>query len=462
MGKRKRGSGRLVFSRKRFFSRLTAVVFCVLAFSPLAAADTYNERPGSGLFVASNPGEARVFIDGVEQGRTPLDIRALENGDYSIRVAKDGYIERHFRIVVQPRIRIEVTIDLEEAKGKITAVITRDPRAPQSLDFNPLLFIDGSLAREMPVVLAAGWHYFSVDAPGWEPLRQLVYLAGGETKTVELVLRPPGLSAVPEQPAAEEPAAPPGPAGKFYPLTVSSSAGGLFFSPSPESIPRNSFQIEAGFLAGKPLLGEGWGTGLPLAAGGRFSFLERLEIAAAFNAHFRFEDTALWGFGASAKWTFFQPGDGPAGLGAAALLSYGAAEAGPYTAFGMGTGLLMAVPLALRIMPDTPLDFLLNPYLLWAGPAGYPENALPRTGLSGGVLYRYNDRFSGGFSMRWDYAASAAVPQSDSALSGTGPVMSALEFKFTPGNFVFFLTGGIWNWKTEGGGFIGAGIAFIR
>jgi hypothetical protein len=186
----------------------------------------------------------------------------------------------------------------------------------------------------------------------------------------------------------------------------------------------------------------------------RFSPLDRLELAGALGVMARFEDDALIQGGASVKWSFFQPGAGPAGLGTAAAFSYGWAKKGPYTAFGMGTGAGISVPLSLRILQSPALDLLFSPSLLWVGSNGYPEGLVPRLAAGGGLLFHYKS-FSGGLSARWDYAPSGADD------GGSGPFMSALELKFFPSNLIFSLSGGIWYWKNSTGGFFGLGLGVL-
>jgi hypothetical protein len=441
--------------------RLAPLLFVCGLLVPLsAAADTYTETAGAGLFVTSNPEGAAVFIDGDEQGVTPFAIPRLENGEYVLYLRKDGYAGRRFRLVMRPNLRIEVSIDLEEDAGDIVVTVARDPRVTQALNFAPVLFIDDREAGEMPMRLAAGWHIVSAGARGWETVNELAYITRGETTTLALFLVPEGFSPAASQTAPERAAAGRERRAVFYPLTIFSSSSGLFFAPSPEAMPLNAFQTGAGILGGKPLFAEAGGNSAPLAWAARYSFLEMLELAAAVNMNIRFDERVFFGGGLSVKRTFFQPGTGPAGLGAAALASLGAAERGPYTAFGMGTGLSVSVPLALRLF-DAPLDIVAAPHLLWAGPAGHPETAVPRTGISAGILYRYKKLLSGGASLRWDYAVSGALPSGSSALSGAGPVMAALEIKLTPARYVISVTGGTWAWKNGSGAFFGAGIGLI-
>jgi hypothetical protein len=507
-------------------------------------ADTYDEVEGTGLYVNSVPEGAKVFIDGVERGKTPLGLAALRNGEYSVRVSKEGYIDRRFRVVIRSGSRIEVTVDLEKAKGELFLEIKKDPLAPEGLGFDPAVYIDGTRVYDTILRLETGWRTVSVEAFGWEKRVEPVYIGEGALRRLELVLKasefavsgitqrrkrfnpdnsgalgatelsfsvsapgagtfevfdgagnrvfsrdlgpfrtwaqgvswdgkdfrgirlPDGvytlrLSVWQDQaaPVVREYTVETDSSIEIRPLSAFSSKGGLFFSASPESLPAGSYQIEGALLSGKPLLVQAAWKSLPMAMALRAAPLDRLELAGTIGVEARFGEDALLSGGASAKWTFFRPGESPAGLGAA--VSYGWAKNGPYTAFGMGTGLELSLPVSLRILQNPALDVLFSPGFLWAGGSGYPESGFPRLAAGGGLVFRYQS-FSGGLSARWDYAPGpSAFDKNGRDFSGPGPFMSALELKFFASNLILSLSGGFWYWKNGAGGFFSAGFGVL-
>ena len=535
--------------------------FCSVFF---VYPDTYNEVSGAGLFIDSVPSGAKVFIDGVERGLTPFSISSMRNGEYSIRLNKEGYIDRRIWVVIRRDSRVEVVLDLEEAKGQVLLELRRDPAAPASLPFSPRISADGvrlpgadvvtTPVYEQNISLPAGWRTITVDTFGWERISRRVYVEEGGIQRLELVLKPaefamtnaglrkkrfnprnsgalgsaeinftvsaPGrgllevldargaviytrtlgpfaswqqqavwngrnsggevvsdgpyilrLSAWKENEAEKINAEFPVQVDTsitMRPLTVASSSPGLMFVPSAEALPAFSYQIEGTLLAGKPLLQKAWES-LPFAVGLRVSFLDQLEAAVVLNASPGFTGDSEWGAGASVKWVFFQPrnsrGD-PAGaslldsFGLAAEVSYGWSTIGPYTAFGMGTGAGLRFPFMYRpISGETSrsgnysFDVLLSPLVLWAGEEGYPNTKVPRLGIEGGALFSYGS-IAAGVSIRWDYAPDA---------EGSGPLVSALEFKFFPSNFVVSLFGGFWHLPDgkNTGVFFGAGLGIL-
>ena len=530
------------------------------------AADSYNEMPGSGLFINSVPSGAKVFIDGVERGTTPYSVFSLRNGEYNIRIEKEGYVDRRFRVVIRRNSRVEVSVDLDEAKGQVLLALGRDTEAPSSLEFNPRISVDGSRipspdiittpVYEQNISLSIGWRTISVEAFGWERISTRVFVEEGSVQKLSLVLKPAAFTIT--NAALRKKRFNPQDSGilgnaeiNFFvsasgsgllevldkngetiysralspftswqqqalwngrnnngeivndgtyilritgwndteteiqsvdisvlvdtsiamrPHSIASSLAGLFLIPYPEALPAFSYQIEGSLMAGKPLFQNAWKS-LPFAIGLRVSFLDNLEATVAFNAVPEFSGDSEWGVGASLKWFFFRPlnsNDTNAvftdALGMAAEVSYGWATVGPYTAFGMGTGAGLRLPVLYRIFwgeqsktsTHYSFDILLSPLVLWASEKGYPLNSVPRLGIEGGALFNYGN-ISTGLSIRWDYALKTEDSNS------TGPIVSALEFKFFPSSFIISVSGGFWylpNAK-ETGAFFGVGLGVM-
>jgi hypothetical protein len=512
-----------------------------------AQADTYDEVEGTGLFINSDPSGAKVFIDGVDRGTTPLSINSIRTGEYNIRINKEGYVDRRFKVTIHQNSRVEVSVDLETSKGQVLLEIQQDPSASPLLMLSPVVTVDGSRVSDMNLNLTVGWRIITVEAFGWEKESKTIYIAEGSNQRVEFLLKPaafklsgtslrkkrfnPENSGVLGSAEISFSVSAPGsgilevldegrvlysiPLGPFTswqqqavwngrdsegivkdgnyvikisawseaaewnrqtaeltvqvdssivirPLTMASSSSGLLFAPSPQILPVLSFQIEGTMLAGKPLMEEAWET-LPFAAAFRVSILDRLEVAAAFNAAPEFSGGSPWGVGASVKWVLLEPARDPVqfidAVGAAAEFSFGWAKKGPYTPFGMGTGLGMRLPLAYRILSGAvSMDLLFSPLILWAGEEGYPAGAGPRFGVEGGLLLAYKNMV-GGISVRWDYAPPGSVAFAEN--SGPGPLVSALEVKFFPSNLILSLSGGAWFLDGDAGAFFGAGIGIM-
>ncbi|MDR2702027.1 MAG: PEGA domain-containing protein [Spirochaetaceae bacterium] len=511
-----------------------------------AWADTYREISGSGLFVDSVPKGAKVFIDGVERGTTPLNIPSIKEGTYRLHITREGYEDRRIRVVIRRDSRVEVTLDMEPAAGRILLEIQREPSAPSSLPFDPQITIDGERVYERNLRLPVGYRNITVEAFGWETVSKSIYVSQHTVQQIDFVLMPaefnlsnpvlrkkrfnpfntgtfgkaefgfivnaPGRGLMEvldengtivftrtlraftswqqrevwngrrndgstvndgrytiritvwgegsEERQTEELKVQVDSSIEVRPFTLASSSAGLLLVSTPETLPAFSFQIEGSLLAGKPLFGGAWKS-LPFAAAFRISLTDDLEAAAAFNAEPHFQDDAEWGMGASLKWRFLKPAseknDFTNALGAAMEISYGWASAAPYTAFGMGTGAALRLPFSYRLLQGKPsvpsFDLFVSPLVLWAGERGYPDSFIPRLGIEGGVLFTYGS-IAAGLSLRWDYLPDAEDPNS-------GPLVSALELKIMPSNFVFSVLGGHWYWKDNSGAFFGVSLGVL-
>jgi len=180
--------------RRCFVSAL--FLFCSVFFA--WAADTYEEISGStGLFIDSVPSGAKVFIDGVERGLTPYNLTSIREGQYQIRLNKEGYEDRRFTVTIRKDSRVEVSRDLKEARGQLLLKIQPDPAAPASLFLDPRIMIDGFQITlegfriyERIVSLPLGWRNIMVEAFGFERISKSVYVEEYTLQTVEIIVKP--------------------------------------------------------------------------------------------------------------------------------------------------------------------------------------------------------------------------------------------------------------------------------
>ncbi len=76
-----------------------------------------RRRVDGGLLVESQPAGARVMVNGIGYGETPLRIGYLPFGTKRVRIIKEGYasVERTVRVdAASPRPRVQITLRQEE------------------------------------------------------------------------------------------------------------------------------------------------------------------------------------------------------------------------------------------------------------------------------------------------------------------------------------------------------------
>src|SRR3989344_2431923 len=69
---------------------LFSVVVLLIRYSGKIEEVLLNIKQKSGISVLSTPGEASVFLDGKQVGKTPFEDKNLDVKQYSVKLDKDG------------------------------------------------------------------------------------------------------------------------------------------------------------------------------------------------------------------------------------------------------------------------------------------------------------------------------------------------------------------------------------
>jgi hypothetical protein len=189
--------------------RLTALLLllCFLLFfhdSSLAAQETGNitgdrfeETTGRGLLIRTNPPGVHVFIDGVERGLTPVSFENLPQGEYNIRLRREGFRERRFNVIVFNNSRLVISIEMEEERGIALVSVHRAEGSPDNLPFNPQIFTTAlgetyhlNDAHTTVLNLPAGLRTIRARAFGWEDTSQTVLISEFITAVADIYMKP--------------------------------------------------------------------------------------------------------------------------------------------------------------------------------------------------------------------------------------------------------------------------------
>jgi hypothetical protein len=154
--------------------------------------DIIEELEGTGLYIETTPPKARVFIDGIERGLTPLTLGYLTQGEYYVRISKDGFRDRRFTAKVKEGSRLSVSLILEEARGQILLDIKRAPGSPPEgqLPQKPEIITEGQSIGGSLVNLPEGFRTIRVRAFGWEEAVRTVYVIRDITQRLTIELKP--------------------------------------------------------------------------------------------------------------------------------------------------------------------------------------------------------------------------------------------------------------------------------
>ncbi|MDR1863913.1 MAG: PEGA domain-containing protein [Treponema sp.] len=154
--------------------------------------DSIEETEGRGLVIRSKPQGAKVFIDGIERGTTPLRFENILPGRYFVRLEKDGYTERRFRITIRSGSLLEVSAALREAVGQVLIRVNPEGGTPglEALPLSPRILADGVLLEGLVLTLAEGFRTIRVRAFGWEEASHTVYIKRDSVQELEFSLKP--------------------------------------------------------------------------------------------------------------------------------------------------------------------------------------------------------------------------------------------------------------------------------
>jgi hypothetical protein len=163
-----------------------------IAPSPSRPASGAVRRTQTGsVLIRSTPADADVLVNGKPRGRTPLALRDLALGSYTIRVARDGYAadERTLQLTAR-RPATSTTINLRPLSARGAVADTTQRTGPgllnvQSRPAGARVFVNGRLAGSTPIAipgLLAGDATVRIEKDGYVPWTATVRVsAGGQT-----------------------------------------------------------------------------------------------------------------------------------------------------------------------------------------------------------------------------------------------------------------------------------------
>ena len=139
------------------------------------------------LDIESSPTGAKVYISGNYIGKTPINDHKLWEGNYNIKIEKEGYISYqhlNYRIKSTDLAKtIDVTLRKEEEEwGELK--VKSDPSGAK-------VYVNNRYVGETPYtnkVMAPGRHDVDIELKGYEDESKRVTIESGETKTIDINL----------------------------------------------------------------------------------------------------------------------------------------------------------------------------------------------------------------------------------------------------------------------------------
>lgn len=138
------------------------------------------DKHATELLVLSFPDKTSVFVDSNASGTTPLSIKSLNESDHTLKLKRDGYIDKNVRIRTPAGYRLTATVYLALSDETITATPT--PSQPViSGTPTPTAFPSGKVT---PTTKASGKVTILSTPNGFLRVRETPSTAGTEISRV--------------------------------------------------------------------------------------------------------------------------------------------------------------------------------------------------------------------------------------------------------------------------------------
>jgi PEGA domain. len=148
----------------------------------LHASLTPLEPPEIGsVYVTSSPPGAKVYIDGIFKGVSPLLVSALSSGTYKVETSVEGYIPCYQDVTVYSGQQAVVNCIMEGTSGPGIVTVISVPSGAS-------VWIDGVYRGAAPLTLkgvAPNNHIVAVELQGYDAWKTTVNVKGGSSTTLE-------------------------------------------------------------------------------------------------------------------------------------------------------------------------------------------------------------------------------------------------------------------------------------
>lgn len=138
------------------------------------------------LTINSNPPSAKVFLDNQYKGVTPLNLKDVPVGQYSVKLVLPGYEEWNSTIAVLPILNVKITADLvPQAKPAFGSIaVNSNPQGAR-------VYLDNAYKGPTPVNLTdipVGKHMIKLVLPDYQEWNSEVTVIASQTARIFVTL----------------------------------------------------------------------------------------------------------------------------------------------------------------------------------------------------------------------------------------------------------------------------------
>lgn len=152
------------------------------AAGPPAASEA--EKPGT-LVLTSRPPDARVFVNGVDTGRTTPFTQSMTPGTYEVRLEHSGYRTSTTTVTIagsEEPLKTDITME------RAMAWLSLDVRPTAKVTLDNVFLVETPIAR--PVAIPAGQHVLLIENEDLGVKKEIHFeVAEGETWSVKEILK---------------------------------------------------------------------------------------------------------------------------------------------------------------------------------------------------------------------------------------------------------------------------------
>jgi len=174
------GEHNIKFTKKDYYDRSKTVQVKENTTTYIAARLKPIPKTGS-IYINSTPSNAKAYLDGAYQGKTPLNISNLEVGEYQIKISKDDYYDWYSTVQIKQNITTQVFAQLEPIPMTGSLYVTSSPHYAR-------VFLDGIERGTTPITIAdieMGWHEVVIIKEYYRAYVEYLYIYAGEETEVE-------------------------------------------------------------------------------------------------------------------------------------------------------------------------------------------------------------------------------------------------------------------------------------
>lgn len=170
---------------KRYFFIISILVFLFFILFNTSQAQTLKN--GS-LSIESTPRGARVYLDSEYKGDTPLDIRNLPAGQYSIKMNLEGFQDWTTTVIVLPILTVKISAELvaKESDKNGSVSVNSTPQGAR-------VYLDNGYKGNTPINLRevpVGRHTLRITLAGYEEWVSDINVLSSRVERISVDLKP--------------------------------------------------------------------------------------------------------------------------------------------------------------------------------------------------------------------------------------------------------------------------------